>query len=620
MRVICTAGHVDHGKSTLVEAISGIHPDRLREEIEREMTIDLGFAWVTLPDGERVGIVDVPGHEDFIENMLAGVGSLDAFLLIVAADEGVMPQTREHLSILHLMGMANGVVALTKIDAAESTDWIELVELDVLDLLHAGGFGELPVVRVSAHTGEGLADLLQTLADVLSHQAPRLDLGKPVLPVDRVFTMSGFGTVVTGTLSDGTLSVGQAVQFQPSGLDARIRGLQSHNESVDLAQPGSRVAVNLSGVDKSQVKRGDVLSLPAYIQPTTLFDAVFQHLPDSARALPHNAEVKIFVGPSESLARIRLLDEDALHPGQSAYVQFQLDDALPIRNRQRYVVRIPSPSETIGGGMVLDTHPGQKWKRHREDVLERFEVLAQGDLVMRLAYELKSKRVPQPLANFPDADLLQEAQSRYGLYEIESYVAHPDAIRQLGERGKHILEDFHTANPLLVGMDAPEFLRQLHLKEGDTIALTALKVAGMIELGRLVSLPGRGMSFTKAQRRAVDELLAAFEAEPFSPPSYKDALNRVEEKVLKALLRQGELVYVKPDVLMRPDVFRALVEYCRQHLEAGEVLTVGNLRDHFNTSRRIALPFLDYLEAQGITKRKEEGHILKESKWDALLK
>jgi selenocysteine-specific elongation factor len=620
MRVVCTAGHVDHGKSSLVRAISGINPDRLREEIEREMTIDLGFAWVTLPNGEPLGIVDVPGHEDFIENMLAGVGGLDAFILIVAADEGVMPQTREHFSILQLMGMNQGVVALTKIDAAEDAEWIELVELDVVDLLNSAGMGHVPIVRVSAHTGEGLGDLLQVLLQVLEDQPERVDLGKPVLPVDRVFTMSGFGTVVTGTLSDGVLAVGQTVEFQPSGREARIRGLQSHNQSVEVAYPGSRVAVNLSGVDKNDIRRGDVLALPGFIHPTVLFDATLRHLQDAARPLKHNAEVKVFVGPSESLARVRLLDADELRPGQVGYVQFELQTPLPIRNHQRFVMRIPSPSETIGGGIVLETAPGQKWKRHREEVIERFEVLAHGDPVMQLVYELKTKRVPQPVDSFDDPDLLAEAMARFGLLQIDSYVAHPDAIRQLGERAARILDAFHQANPLLVGMDAGELLRQLHLKESDGAVLLVLKAAGVIEFDRLVSLPGRGMNFTRAQRRAADELMAAFDADPYSPPSFKDAVKLVGEGVLKALLTQGELIYIKPDVLLRPAEYQALIDYARQRLEAGEVLTVRDLRDYFDTSRRIALPFLDFLEAQGITKRKDEGHILRESKWDVLFR
>lgn len=613
MRVICTAGHVDHGKSTLVQAISGINPDRLREEQEREMTIDLGFAWITLPDGERVGIVDVPGHEDFIENMLAGIGGLDAVLLIVAADEGIMPQTREHLAILQLMGMNRGVVALTKCDAAESEEWIEVVELEVMEMLHGTPLEDLPIVRVSAHTGRGLDPLIATLTDILKQQPPRADDGEPVLPIDRVFTMSGFGTVVTGTLSGGTLSVGQKVVIQPQGLEARIRGLQAHEETVETAYPGSRTAINLAGVDKSQLKRGDVVTLEGLIHPTLLFDAIFDHLPGSTRPLKHNAEVKVFVGPSESSATIRLLDADVLKPGQRGYVQFQLKDDLPIRSGQRFVVRIPSPPETIGGGRVLDTSPGRKWKRNNADVLERFDVLAHGDPALKLAYELKNKRVPQPINEYPES-----VKEKYGVYEFEGYLVHPEAMRLLEANAVRLLDEFHAQNPLLMGIDPPELLRRLRLNEDDTIVLEVLAAKKVLDYGRWVKLPGKGMTFTKAQRQAVNELLVECDANPYSPPSYKDAAKKVSDEVLKVLLAQGELIYLRPDVLLRPAAYQAMLDYARERLEKGEGLTVAGLRDHFDTSRRIALPFLDYLEAQNITRRVDDKHVLKSANWDAV--
>ncbi|HSR31575.1 MAG TPA: selenocysteine-specific translation elongation factor, partial [Anaerolineae bacterium] len=281
MRVIGTAGHVDHGKSTLVHALTGIDPDRLKEEKEREMTIDLGFAWLTLPSGERVGIVDVPGHKDFIKNMLAGVGGIDAALFVVAADEGVMPQTREHLAILDLLRVRGGVVALTKIDMAEDEDWLDLVEADLLDVLDRTILEDAPVVRCSARTGEGLEQLVTELDHYLATSAPRRDVGRPRLPVDRVFTISGFGTVVTGTLSDGTLTTGQEVEVQPSGLKVRIRGLQTHKQKIDQAVPGSRVAVNLTGVSKDEIQRWDILTSPGWLRPTTLVDCHLRYLPDA---------------------------------------------------------------------------------------------------------------------------------------------------------------------------------------------------------------------------------------------------------------------------------------------------------------------------------------------------
>ncbi|HBA91246.1 MAG TPA: selenocysteine-specific translation elongation factor, partial [Anaerolineaceae bacterium] len=262
MHVIGTAGHVDHGKSTLIAALTGVHPDRLREEREREMTIDLGFGWLPLPNGETVGIVDVPGHRDFIENMLAGVGGIDAALFVVAADEGVMPQTREHLSILDLLQIERGIVVLTKIDLAPDIDWLDLVEADVRDALKGTVLAEAPLIRVSARTGAGLDDLKAALSAILEETPSRPDLGRPRLPVDRVFTMSGFGTVVTGTLVDGSLRVGDELEILPSGLRGRVRGLQTHRQKEDQAAPGSRTAVNVSGLNVDQIQRGEVLTHP----------------------------------------------------------------------------------------------------------------------------------------------------------------------------------------------------------------------------------------------------------------------------------------------------------------------------------------------------------------------
>jgi selenocysteine-specific elongation factor len=307
MRVLGTAGHVDHGKSTLVEALTGTHPDRLKEEREREMTIDLGFAWFQLPNGEEVGIVDVPGHRDFIENMLAGVGGIDAALFVVAADEGVMPQTREHLAILDLLHIDGGVVALTKIDLVDDPDWLELVEEDVRRVLAGTVLETARLVRVSARTGEGIPELVTALEETLSGRLARPDLGRPRLPVDRVFTIAGFGTVVTGTLSDGRLRIGDEVEVLPSKIRGRVRGLQTHKRKEEAAVPGSRTAVNISGVTLDQIKRGEVVAHPGDYHPTRRLDVRLRLLPDASSPVRHNTEVKLYLGAAEVVARLRLL-------------------------------------------------------------------------------------------------------------------------------------------------------------------------------------------------------------------------------------------------------------------------------------------------------------------------
>jgi selenocysteine-specific elongation factor len=330
MRVIGTAGHVDHGKSTLVQALTGTHPDRLKEEREREMTIDLGFAWLTLPNGEDVGIVDVPGHRDFIENMLAGVGGIDAALFVVAADEGVMPQTREHLSILDILQIQGGVVVLTKIDMIDDSDggrsdWLDLVEDDVRKVLHDTVLGEAPILRVSARTGEGIPELLKAVENCLSERPPRPDLRRPRLPIDRVFTIAGFGTVVTGTLTNGHLVVGDEILILPNDLKGRVRGLQTHKRKEEMAVAGSRTAVNISGINVDQIQRGDMLVHPGDYTTTRRLDIRFRLLPDVSAPLLHNTETKMFLGAAEVVARIRLLGTEALLPGEEGWLQVELN-------------------------------------------------------------------------------------------------------------------------------------------------------------------------------------------------------------------------------------------------------------------------------------------------------
>jgi len=639
MHVIGTAGHVDHGKSTLVHALTGIDPDRLREEKEREMTIDLGFAWLTLPSGESVGIVDVPGHRDFIENMLAGVGGIDAALFVIAVDEGIMPQTREHLAILDLLGIHTGVVALTKMDLAESEEWIELVTADVSETLEGTALEDAPIVPVSARTGQGLDELTLALQEMLAQVEPRRDRGRPRLPIDRVFTISGFGTVVTGTLTDGSFEVGQEVEILPRGFKARVRGLQTHKQKVGRAIPGGRVAMNLSGLSKTDLKRGDVVATPGWLRPTVLVDVQLRYLPDTLRPgsgqaphpLRHNAQLKFFSGAAETIARVRLLGQDTLSPGQSGWVQLRLQEPLPLVKGDRFIVRTPSPPATVGGGVVVDPHPGRKHRRFRPEVLIRLETLGQGSPaeILLQALERRGPTVARDLLTASGvgeaapqalAQLLNEGQAvSLGLQtDIQQLATSVQLLvtrtwwSTLVDRLSHKLSAYHQKFPLRAGMPR-EALRsglKLEAKTFNAVMTRAVAEGLVTDEGATVRLPSHAVRFTAEQQRQVDALLAGFRRQPYATPSVKESSAVVGDEVLGVLVSRGDLVQLSPEVLLLPETYEEMTTRVRQHIVREGRITLAQVRDMFGTSRKYAQALLEHLDEAGVTKRVGDERVL----------
>jgi selenocysteine-specific elongation factor len=650
MRVIATAGHVDHGKSTLVRALTGINPDRLREEQQREMTIDLGFAWMSLPGGESVGIIDVPGHIDFIDNMLAGVGGIDAALFVIAADEGPMPQTLEHLAILDLLKVPRGVVALTKTDLAPDEEWIELISADVNQLLAGTPLADARIVPVSVRANQGLSELNQALATVLADAPVRRDLGKPRLPVDRAFTLPGFGTVVTGTLADGSLSVGDEVEVitqHGQRLPARVRGLQTHKQKIERALPGSRVAINLTGVDVAQVARGSVVAGPNLLRPATLVDAQVEMLDrfveprahGAAARLRHNAEVKVFSGAAQSLARAWLLDADELAPGAQGWVQLQLSTPMALTSGDRFILRLPSPSVTIGGGTIVDAHPAMRYRRRggRADarVLQRLESLSRGTPSERLANalhdlgfgtlddasakaQLSADEARRVLAEMTSQGLVFVVQGMAGNREAwrEAYVAAYDALRS-----------FHAAQPLLQGMPRDTLRSRLRLSAHVFNAL--LKLAGdagsalytehgdamasdtLVDEGEVVRLSSHRVQFSPAQQRVVDALIAQCRAQPWATPSVKEARADLGDAAFEALLRQKQLVQLGADVILLPETYDQAVREVRAFIQREGQMTAAQARDLFNTTRKYSLGLMEHLDAIGVTRRVGDARVLR---------
>ena len=633
LRVIGTAGHVDHGKSTLIEALTGIDPDRLQEEQERGLTIDLGFAWVTLPSGQTASIVDVPGHEDFIKNMLAGVGGIDVALLVVAADEGPMPQTREHLAILDLLKVENGLVALTKIDLISEPDWLDLVEAEIEDLLAPTSLAGVPIVRVSGRSGEGLEDLRNLLDELLSTTPPRRDVGRPRLPIDRAFTVAGFGTVVTGTLIDGQLAVGDAVEIQPKALTARIRGLQTHKQKIEKAVPGSRVAVNLSGVSVDELDRGDVVTTPGWLRETRLLDVQLRMLKDAPKPLKHNVEVEVFAGAAQVMGHSRVLGEYEIAPGETGWAQLRLADPIAVAKGDRFIIRQPSPSWTIGGGIVVDPYPRRRHRRFQDEIIERLEALASdtpadillGTLLKRepvdarqvvrlsqlepeTAAEALSELLEEELVIVLDSELSEGKQ----LVRSSAQLISADGWLRLVDRIHKVLGEYHATYPLRSGMPREELRSRLHL-EGQLVNAIVERAA---DEGKIVfdsstlRLPAHEVVFSSEQQRQIDTVLAAFRKEPYTPPSVSDVEAKVGSEVLYALLEQGQLMHVSEDVLFLTETYDEIVKRVLTHIRREGSITVAEARDMLDTSRKYALALLEHLDEERITKRVGDERVL----------
>jgi len=615
MYIIGTAGHVDHGKSTLIEAITGTHPDRLQEERDREMSIVLGFDSFELPDGRGISVVDVPGHRDFIENMLSGIGSIDACLLVIAADEGVMPQTREHLDILHLLEVDKGLVALTKVDLVEDQEWLGLVEAEIEELLSSTALKGAPIVRVSAKEKTGIKELLETLGKVLDDQPPRVDLGRPRLFVDRVFLMPGFGSVVTGTLLDGSFQVGDEVVLLPGDKTGRIRGLQNHSQEVNQIGPGNRVAVNISGIDKVEIKRGDVISHPGNYQSTRRLDVGFNYLPGFDKPLKHNLETKLFIGADETEARVRLLGIDSLKPGESAWLQLEVQDPVVAVRGDRFILRRPSPSETLGGGRVIDPHPPHRHKRFNQELMDRLESISGGDTEDVLIWKeiLESSGLDEETASeslkklLNDELVLEFGKKSKRIITLRS--TWDSILTELKDRVKKFHEDYS----LRPGMALEELKSQSKLKDiifreaiGQLVETDEFK-----QTGPDINLKGFEIKFSTDQEKRINNLLEQFSTNPTLPPSVSDCKDAVGEDVYNALVALDKLKQISGSVVFTPDTYQTMIKKIQKKINKDGPITVAQTRDMFGSSRKYMLAFLERLDADGITIREGDVRRLK---------
>jgi len=612
--IIGTAGHVDHGKSSLIVALTERDPDRLSEEKERGITIELGFTWLDLPDGTRTGIIDVPGHERFVSNMLAGAGGIDLALLVVAADEGVMPQTREHLGILSLLGIPRGVIAITKCDLADE-DFIELVEEDVRDHVKNTFLENAPIIRTSSATGEGI----RHLKDVLFSEIARVDSNKNHLPfrlpVDRVFSMGGFGTVVTGTLIEGTVRTGEQVEVYPGQKKARVRGIQVHETAVDVASHGQRVALNLAGLHKDDLDRGDTLAPEGSLLGTNLLGVSVSALPDTRFSISHNMRVHLFHGAREVLARVVLLDKDILEAGDTAFAQLRTEEEVFTKYGDRFVIRFYSPLETIGGGIIVDPLPSKR-KRFRDTNEEDFTRMGGDDLSLRLALAIEhgSERLdPLTVAYYragiqreQSKALLDELVSRGLVIVLNERVAiGTKELASLSAKAVAVLERFHEAEPLEQGMRREELRTRLlpraNLQLSDLV-IDRLKERQVIDVHEgLVARHGFSVTLTAEQEDTLKALEQAFIKAGYLPPTPEEIRLETGGKInsdqyLSLLINRGVLIRLTPQILMHRDHVDEAWRIVREAIDTNGSITLAEFRDHLDASRKFAIAILEYFD------------------------
>ncbi len=621
MYTICTAGHVDHGKSSLVKALTGIDPDRLPEEKAREMTIDLGFAWLRLPSGREVSIVDVPGHERFIHNMLAGLGGIDLALLVVAADEGVMPQTREHLAILDLLGVEHGVVAITKKDLVEE-EFLELVVLEIHELLDGTSLANMPVVACSAITGEGLEELVAALDSQLAQTAPKRDIGRPRLPIDRVFSLPGLGTIVTGTLVDGCLEVGQEVEILPIGARARIRSMESHRRPVNKALPGGRLALNLPGLGASDLERGMVVTIPGWLEGVKTLDVRLKVVPYLRRPVRHNMEVFFHTGSARETGRLILLDRDELEAGEEGWAQIRLQNPVALIRGDRFIVR--DPNDTLGGGVVVDVNV-PRHRRFHGATLSRLASLSSADprqQILALVEQKGHVTWRYLLFHLPASaqELLKTCElliSQGLLVSLppdviaeDTVLAAAQAVEAWRKEAKAALGAYHRQWPLRKGMPREGLRVHLGLPPKAFSALvTRWQEEGLLKgEGDWLALATHVPTLSAQQEEEAQKVLQILGEHPYNPPSISD----LDGEVIAYLEETGQIVRVSQDIAFISEAYNRMVEQVVEAICKEGPITLARVRDILGTSRRCAQALLEHLDQRRITVRIGDVRVLRQ--------
>lgn len=631
--IIGTAGHVDHGKTRLIKALSGIDTDRLEEEKKRGITIELGFAHIPNDAGYNIGVIDVPGHEKFIKNMLAGIGGIDFVLFVVAADEGIMPQTREHFEILQALGIDDGIIAITKTDMVDE-EWLELVQEDIRDYVEGSFLEGKPMIPVSAKSGENINLLKEEIIRKCDRESKRIEAPEMFrLPVDRVFTKSGFGTVVTGTLMDGTCSLNDEVHVFPEETPAKIRGIQTYGNDVEQAVAGQRTAINLSGVRKEDIRRGDVIAAKGAVSVTGMLDVKLKIFDSSERMVLNNSRVHLYCGSKEVLTKVILMDRDALSAGEEAYVQFRLEEPIAVRRGDRFIIRFYSPIITIGGGQILDAVP-EKHKRNRENVLEGFRMLESGNIsdifVLKTGgHKFYSKELLlQELGMLPETGNreIERCIAEGKLVELEDgTILAASKFQMMTDRLIQLLQEYHESNPLAEGMPKQELQSRLrdtwHIQE-DKIILGAvhrlMNLGTLTDCGKAVSMQGFEAVLTPEQEKLKERIAGIYKDAGIEIPKNDeiyalDSDKRVINAIFDRLYKEGVLVKVDPSYNISQEGWNRVAAAARTAGAEGSFV-LADFRDTLSTSRKYASVYLAALDRAGITVFDGERRRLPEGK------
>lgn len=630
--IVGTAGHVDHGKTCLIKALSGIDTDRLKEEKKRGITIELGFANLIDTDGVHIGIIDVPGHEKFVKNMLAGIGGIDLVLLVVALDEGVMPQTVEHFEILKMLQIRQGIVVLTKSDTVDS-EWADMVEEDVRELIKGSFLEQAELIRVSSYTGENI-DVLRQKIVTMAKQAGKRREEKELfrLPIDRVFTMEGFGTVVTGTLVEGMCEAGEEVMVYPQERLLKIRGVQSHGQKEEKASAGQRTAINLAGIKKEELSRGQVLAYPGSLVNSTMVDATLRLFDSTQRKLKNGDRVHLSYGSAQAIGKVILLDCEVVEAGQEALVQIRFDDPICVKRNDKFIIRFYSPVETFGGGTILNP-AADKHKRGQEDIIESLRLKKTGtdmEILEQMVNE-ESRRFPEAkdLAAWMDLTV-SEAEKMLDTLRNKKKILHLNDGSFVGkaywekvsELANQVLAHFHRENPIVEGMDREELKSRLaermHLKSGKKAeALMAeLEKRKVITIqGSIVSVAGFTVSYSDEASQMMTDMENIYKKAGIEVPStdelvgaYKD--RKQARQVLSELTKKGILVKAGTGVLMHKEHWDRALSVLRDHLASHPQITLGEFRDLLGTSRKYAVMLLETYDQMKITKKIGDARVL----------